>query len=184
MTPGAQTTARYRARNLESCRESVRAYQATPRGKEVIAAYKASPDRKEALAKYNASEKARIAKAKYRKTEKNRIAQRRFDATPQGKLRRSLRDRVRKVLKRGKGVRPGSAVRDLGCSIEFFKAFIESQFIFGMSWANYGHWHLDHIRPLASFDLTDRSQFLQAVHYTNYQPLWAEENKRKAAHHG
>lgn len=50
-----------------------------------------------------------------------------------------------------------------------------------MSWDNWGEWHLDHIQPLASFDLTDREQFLQATNYTNYQPLWALENIRKGA---
>ena len=87
---------------------------------------------------------------------------------------------MRKVLKRTKGVRPGSAVADLGCSIEFFKQHIAAQFSGGMSWGNYGAWHLDHIRPLRLFDLTIREQFLQACHYTNYQPLWAMDNFRKA----
>jgi hypothetical protein len=50
-----------------------------------------------------------------------------------------------------------------------------------MSWDNYGKWHLDHIIPLSSFDLTNREQFLKAAHYTNYQPLWAHENFMKRA---
>jgi hypothetical protein len=54
----------------------------------------------------------------------------------------------------------------------------------GMSWQNWGEWHLDHIRPLASFNLSDRTQFLQAVHFSNYQPLWAIDNLRKGASHG
>jgi hypothetical protein len=52
-----------------------------------------------------------------------------------------------------------------------------------MTWENWAHrgWHLDHIRPLASFDLTDESQLKEAIHYTNLQPLWAEDNIRKHA---
>lgn len=140
-----------------------------------------NPRRAENYATYNASEKARVAKARYRRTPKYRASQVKYDATPSGLLRRSLRDRVRKVIKRGKGKRPGSAIRDLGCSIEAFKVHIASQFAVGMSWENYGEWELDHIKPLASFDLSDRAQFLQAVHFTNYQPLWATDNRSKGA---
>lgn len=88
-------------------------------------------------------------------------------------LRRRLRDALRGNAK------TGSAVRDLGCTIPEFRAYIEVRFQAGMSWDNWGKWHLDHILPLASFDLTDRAQFLVACHFTNYQPLWAKDNQEK-----
>jgi len=92
-----------------------------------------------------------------------------------------LRNRLRIAVKSNQKV--GSAVKDLGCTIEEFKQYIEKQFEEDMSWENYGlyTWHLDHIKPLVSFDLTDRQQFLQACHYTNYQPLWAHDNLSKGA---
>jgi len=83
----------------------------------------------------------------------------------------------------------GSAVKDLGCSVAELKQYLEKRFYAHsktgkqMAWDNwnlYG-WHIDHIQPLASFDLTNRKQFLEACHYTNLQPLWAEENLRKGA---
>lgn len=180
MTPAEKTRA-YRLRHPERVKAAVAKYQASEKGKAVVSAYNKSAARKAALKKYNASDKAKANDAKYRRTDKNRICQYRYDKTPKGKLIRALRDRVRKIVKRGKGIRAGSAIRDLGCSIDEFKNHIEQQFAAGMSWDNYGQWHFDHIRPLASFDLSDRDQFLQAVHFTNYQPLWAEDNKRKAA---
>ena len=48
-----------------------------------------------------------------------------------------------------------------------------------MSWDNYGEWHIDHIRPMASFNLQEQEEQLKCCHYTNLQPLWAEENLRK-----
>jgi hypothetical protein len=75
----------------------------------------------------------------------------------------------------------GSAINDLGCSINYFKIYIESKFEKGMSWDNWGRntWHLDHIEPLSSFDLSKREEFLKAVNYKNIQPMWAKDNLSK-----
>jgi len=91
-------------------------------------------------------------------------------------LRRSMHSRIKRAL------RAGSAVRDLGCTIEEFKAYIEAQFLPGMTWDNWSliGWHLDHKRPLSAFNLANKTEFLQACHYTNYQPLWAADNLRKS----
>lgn len=93
------------------------------------------------------------------------------------RIRSNLRSRLYNAIKRN--YKSGSAVNDLGCSVREFMAYIEKQFLPGMSWTNYGEWHLDHIQPLISFDLMDREQFLRACHYTNYQPLWAADNLSK-----
>jgi IS30 family transposase len=95
----------------------------------------------------------------------------------QCRLACNLRSRMYQAVRRG--TKSGSAVRDLGCTIAELKTWIESNFVDGMSWDNWGEWHIDHVRPLASFDLTDRIQFLQACHFTNLQPLWAKDNLRK-----
>lgn len=78
--------------------------------------------------------------------------------------------------------KPESTAELLGCSVEFLKKHLESQFTEGMTWDNYGlkGWHIDHIKPCASFDLTDDEQMKECFHYTNLQPLWAEENIRKS----
>lgn len=101
-------------------------------------------------------------------------------AEPEYKLKHTLRNRIRKAFQGG--YKTGSSVRDLGCTILEFKKYLESKFQEGMTWENYGRygWHIDHITPLSSFDLTDREQFLKACHYTNMQPLWAKDNLKKS----
>lgn len=95
----------------------------------------------------------------------------------QRRISKNLRCRIRKaMLGETRGV---SAVRDLGMSIADFREYIAARFQPGMSWKNYGEWHLDHIRPLAEFDLTDADQARKACHYSNLQPLWAIDNQRK-----
>ena len=61
----------------------------------------------------------------------------------------------------------------------FLRAWIESKFLPGMTWENRRQWHIDHIMPLAKFDLSDPAQQAAAFHYTNLQPLWAKDNLRK-----
>ena len=97
------------------------------------------------------------------------------------RLSNCLRSRLRAAIK-GK-FKSGSAIKDLGCSINYFKKYIEIKFKSGMSWNNWGKnrekWSIDHIRPLSKFDLTDRKQFLEACHYTNLQPMWQIDNIKK-----
>jgi hypothetical protein len=93
------------------------------------------------------------------------------------RLARVLRRRLWSITK--KGIKTGSSVKDLGCSLAELKTWIESKFKLGMTWDNHGEWHMDHVMPLSRFNLADREQFLKACHYSNLQPLWAEENHKK-----
>lgn len=97
------------------------------------------------------------------------------------KLSERLRSRTRTAVKLGKYAKSGSAVNDLGCSIEKLKLWIEMQWSKGMSWDNYkwDGWHIDHKTPLSKFNLSNRDEFLRASHYTNLQPMWCLENLSK-----
>ena len=99
------------------------------------------------------------------------------------KLTKILRSRIRSCLKNNK--KGGSAVKNLGCTLDELKNHIEKQFKEGMNWQNWNHktWHLDHIKPLSLFNLSDRKQFLEACHYTNLQPMWAKDNLIKHNHY-
>ena len=66
----------------------------------------------------------------------------------------------------------------LGYSLIEFKTHIESLFLPGMTWFNHGEWHIDHIKPLSSFELGTPSQVVNSL--DNLQPLWALENLRKS----
>lgn len=93
------------------------------------------------------------------------------------KIAETLRTRLSKAIRRSQ--KAGSAVSDLGCSIEQFKTYIESLFLPKMTWENYGEWHIDHVKPLSKFDLTNPEEVKIACHYTNLQPLWAKDNIKK-----
>lgn len=69
----------------------------------------------------------------------------------------------------------------IGCSSSELKKYLEKQFASGMSWDNRSTWHIDHIIPCSSFDLTDLKQREKCFHYTNLQPLWAIDNMRKGS---
>ena len=102
---------------------------------------------------------------------------------PRVKLQMTARRNIRRALtyiKKGDlGI--SSKLELLGCDLEYFKEWIEDQFEDGMTWENHGEWHLDHVKPLASFDLTDPEQVEEASIFFNFQPLWAEDNLKKGA---
>jgi len=98
-------------------------------------------------------------------------------ATVSGKLRYNLRSRIHTAL--NAKTKMGSTIDLIGCTVVHLRCHLESLFLPGMTWANYGRWHIDHVRPCCSFDLTDANQQKECFHYTNLQPLWAVDNLRK-----
>jgi hypothetical protein len=101
---------------------------------------------------------------------------------PQYRIMEVCRSRIWRTLK---GITKSARTVDLiGCSIELLIQHIEGQFDDWMSWENYGKWHVDHIIPCASFDLTDEDQQRLCFHFTNLQPLEASENIKKGCKKG
>lgn len=99
------------------------------------------------------------------------------------KLLITLRGRIKAVFKSKKLLKENKTIELLGCKVKEAIKHIEKQFKDGMTWDNHGikGWHIDHIIPCASFDLTDPEQQKKCFHYTNLQPLWANENLSKGA---
>ena len=95
-------------------------------------------------------------------------------------LKKRLRSRLYNVLI-GKN-KSKSTMELLGVpNIDFFKTWIECKFKPGMTWENRHLWHIDHILPCSSFDLTKPEEQAKCFHYTNLQPLWASENLAKGS---
>jgi hypothetical protein len=97
-------------------------------------------------------------------------------------IRNKVSNRITKALKEGYGEKSRtSCLEYIGCSIPQLRKHLESQFTDGMTWGNHGAWHIDHIKPCAAFDLSNKEEQFECFHYSNVQPLWAEENMRKGA---
>lgn len=99
------------------------------------------------------------------------------------RFRQQLAGRVRTALKRVSGLKSKKTMELIGCTLPELKRHLETQFLPGMTWENWGrisskkkHWNVDHIKACCHFDLTDPAQQAVCFHYSNMQPLWAVDN--------
>jgi hypothetical protein len=138
--------------------------------------------KREAYAQTN-KELIRIKQKEYRFVNKERLKEERKDRMKSDELycaKMKLRGMCMGAFQRIKMNKPTDTLSLLGCSWQEAKAHIESLFQPGMNWSNHGKgpdkWHIDHIKPVASFTPGDVDQM---NHYTNLQPLWQSENLHK-----
>ena len=96
---------------------------------------------------------------------------------PQKRILNNLRRRLQSTLKGFN--KSDSTLSLIGCTSEYLRNYISSQFKDGMGWSNYGEWHIDHKKPCSLFDLTIAENQYECFNYKNLQPLWAEDNLRK-----
>lgn len=93
-------------------------------------------------------------------------------------LKERIRSRTQAAFKI-KGIRKSCRTLEMiGCDGVFLKAHIEAKFSRGMSWANAGEWHIDHIIPLAS--ARSEAELIRLAHFSNLRPMWAAENISKS----
>jgi endogenous inhibitor of DNA gyrase (YacG/DUF329 family) len=97
---------------------------------------------------------------------------------PKQRLKFKLRNRLYVALRAKNAEKQLSAMTLIGCSIEYLKKHIESQWLPGMTWENHttNGWHVDHIMPCNTFDLTNIEEQQKCFHYTNLRPLWGLDN--------
>ncbi len=158
----------YHEANKEKIAERKKAYKQS--NKEKIAAQNKAyrEDNKEKIVAYREDNKEKIA-AYCRARRKSDLIYN-LSCRCRGRIRAAIRaKRLKKTTK---------TAEMLGCDWDFLKSHIESQFKNGMSWENRDKWHIDHIIPLASASSED--DVIKLSHFSNLQPLWAEENIKKA----
>lgn len=112
-------------------------------------------------------------------TYRNEWVVNKYNNDPLFRLINIMRARTRLFFKSKNLKKKNTTFQIIGCSPEFLKEYLETQFLNGMSWDNQGldGWHIDHIIPLSS--AKNKKEIYKLCHYTNLQPLWAEDNLKK-----
>lgn len=143
--------------------------------------YNKKPEVKERRRLYRLKNKEKIARQKKIWKKCQKYKQYKYDKYHNDKrhrLMQNCRTRIYIALKLNR--KTEGTIRLIGCSIEYLKKHLESKFTFGMNWKNYGYgWHIDHIKPCTSFDVSNPEQQKECFHYTNLQPLWKLDNIKK-----
>lgn len=99
-------------------------------------------------------------------------------ADPLYRLAHNLRNRIGVYCKSIEIAKKTKTQHIIGIEASGFKLYMESKFQEGMTWDNYGKWHVDHIKPLSL--ATTEQEIIELNHYTNLQPLWAAQNLKKS----
>lgn len=168
----------YYIKNKETIKQKGKEY--TEKNKEKYLKYQAEYRKKN-------KEKATIYfRDRYKNNKKKLIQEnvvrkfKRYHSDIDYRLRVSLSSRIRSALRND--WKDTSTTILIGCSLSFLRQHLESQFKDGMSWDNYGFygWHIDHIRPCVSFDLSKLEEQFKCFNWKNLQPLWALENIAKS----
>ena len=93
------------------------------------------------------------------------------------RLHRTISSCLYKSIK--KEYKTSKYLKQFGYTVEELKSHLESKFVDGMTWGNYGEWHLDHIKPKSWFDCSNEKQLIECWSLSNLQPLWAKDNLSK-----
>ena len=162
----------YRKKYYESNKEDIKQYYIDNAEEKKAYGKQRFKDNPEYWKQYNKENKDRYNEywRQYRKDRKKN--------DPEFKLTCTIRDRINSAIT--KGYKKCKSMDLLGCEISFAREYIESKFTPEMDWSNHGKvWELDHIKPIAAFDLTSIEEQHKCFHYTNLQPLKWQENRRK-----
>lgn len=135
---------------------------------------------KDAKTRYEKNKEKILAQAKLRMPQVKQRMRERYAGDVSYRINRRVTSRIRECLRLGF---PGRKVSLLGYTIAELKAHLESLFVDGMCWERISEIHIDHIRPVSSFNITSHEcdDFKACWALSNLQPLWARDNLRKHA---
>lgn len=183
---GTQHTKEWRKANPEKYEKSWRGTQAKRKANGKDAEYQRRPEvKKNNVSKTQKWRKRHPEKAQEvasRASKKWRDANiKEYMSKTHNRLRMNLTARVLVAVKKQYSKKAYKTMELIGCSIEHLRDHLESQFTEGMTWENMGQdgWHIDHIKPCFSFDLSKESEQLKCFNWKNLQPLWAKDNWKK-----
>ena len=108
--------------------------------------------------------------------ERNKEYYKKWHGAPRQRLRHNIANQIRMRLSKRLLVKTKKTFEMLAFTLDELVTHIESLFLPGMTWDNYGQWHIDHVIPDKSFDYSDKDQFAKCWALTNLQPLWAHDN--------
>lgn len=170
-----QTAKLYREKNKEKIKEINRQYMMKNRRK-IKASQKKYREKNAALLvikkrQYYINNKAKI----------NAYHRHRLKTNVNYRMTANLRSRLWSALRSQNVKKTNRTMYLVGCSMEFLKGHLESNFTSGMSWDNYGRngWSIDHIIPCAAFDLLNIKEQKKCFNYKNLRPMWEKDNFRK-----
>ena len=170
----------YKKEYLENNKEKIKYYfkEYRENNKELI-----KEKRKEYFKEYRKKniEKKKEYNKQYSKNNREKINEhrkQRIKTDPLFKLRCNISSLIYNSIKKQGYTKRSQTYKILGCTYEEFKIHLENQFTDGMTWENQGEWHLDHIYPVSL--AKDEEELIKLNHYTNFQPLWAEDNLKKS----
>jgi hypothetical protein len=186
---GLTASQRYRLRHPEKCRAASLAWQAKNPNWQKDWNAKNPEKVKASMAKSRAANPEMFRKATRQWRAKNKAHRAEYARTrrrenPEVRLLDNLRSRLSCLLRENGNYKAAPTLELLGCSLAALRVHLAGQFALGMTWENYGRWHVDHRIPCSSFDLSDFGQQAICFHFSNLQPMWGADNSSKGGMRG
>jgi hypothetical protein len=125
-----------------------------------------------------------FTKNRYLMSDKSCVCKKCIRATIEFKLRRNQKKRIKECIENYKQFKNNhqSSMTIIGCTPKELIIHLEGKFKENMTWENYGsYWHIDHIKPIAAFNLSNEDEILSCFNYKNLQPLTVKENLEKGS---